>query len=468
MTLKSNLLFILFSCTLVIYAQEGNYKFNNFGNRSILLVGNVTGSVSDLGLTYYNPSFLTDVENAGFSLNAKAYQLVNIKLDSPIYKDTQLSNTSFNSASTMAGGIFDLFNTRFAYSYLTKSNFNTNLNFNSNYLSDEILEQFPETIKHNARIKLDSQTKDTWTGLSWAYRFNNEFSVGISVFASAYNYNGRSVLRHTLESSSNNVSVYQNTVSFRQKSFGLFCKLGANYHLPKFDIGININLPYINISNDGSFTYYKIIAGVDAEYNTFIDTNYNDLSAIRKEPLGISIGAGVPTSWGKIHLNIDFVNGLKKYDKINIPDIDFGDKEIAPVNFDEERRAVLNFGVGGEFELFKNLKTYGGFSTDFNAYKNSTNIFDVSSEKNKKTNIADDLFHMSTGMDWKLKWVSIISGITYTRGSSSFVSPYRIDFGDSTIDNNSNSKLTYSRWQFVIGLNIPVINKKKPKNTGAK
>ena len=104
-------------------------NFNNFGNRSILLTGNVTGSVSDLGLTYYNPSFLTSVENVGFSLNAKAYQLVNIKLKNVLNENSQLSNTSFNGASTMAGGVFNLFGTRFAYSYLTKSNSNYNLNY---------------------------------------------------------------------------------------------------------------------------------------------------------------------------------------------------------------------------------------------------------------------------------------------------------------------------------------------------
>jgi hypothetical protein len=67
---------------------------------------------------------------------------------------------------------------------------------------------------------------------------------------------------------------------------------------------------------------------------------------------------------------------------------------------------------------------------------------------------------MSAGVDWKLTWISIISGITYTKGSSAFVSPYRIDFGNSIIENNLNSKIIYSRWQFVIGVDIPILNKK--------
>ena len=81
--------------SFILQAQEGNYRFNNFGNRSILLAGNVTGSVSDLGLTYYNPSFLAESENVGFSLNAKAYQLVNFKLDNVLNDASQnLSKTN--------------------------------------------------------------------------------------------------------------------------------------------------------------------------------------------------------------------------------------------------------------------------------------------------------------------------------------------------------------------------------------
>ena len=132
---------------------------------------------------------------------------------------------------------------------------------------------------------------------------------------------------------------------------------------------------------------------------------------------------------------------------------------MTPVNFDEERRAVVNFGIGAEFELYEKLQAFCGFSTDFNAYKNNANIFDLSSTENKQINIGEDFYHISGGVDWKLKWLSIISGITFTNGSSSFISPYQIDLGDSILDNNVNSKLSYTRWQFVIGLDIPILNK---------
>ena len=90
------LLFIMLLFFVSSYAQQGNYKFNNFGNRSILLSGNVTGSVTDIGLTYYNPSRLTEVENTGFAFNARAYQLSSLKLSNVFVEESTISSTNFD------------------------------------------------------------------------------------------------------------------------------------------------------------------------------------------------------------------------------------------------------------------------------------------------------------------------------------------------------------------------------------
>ena len=71
-----HLTIILLSATVFQnLSAQGNYKQENYGNRSILLNGNVTGSVSDLGLTYYNPARLAMIENVAFAINAKTYEL---------------------------------------------------------------------------------------------------------------------------------------------------------------------------------------------------------------------------------------------------------------------------------------------------------------------------------------------------------------------------------------------------------
>ena len=87
---------------------QSNYKFENFGNRSILLNGNVTGSVDDLGAVYYNPARLALVEDPIFSINAKIYQLTNIKVDNITIDGNSLSSSDFDGLPGMIAGTFKL------------------------------------------------------------------------------------------------------------------------------------------------------------------------------------------------------------------------------------------------------------------------------------------------------------------------------------------------------------------------
>lgn len=459
--MRPTLYFIFLFYFLFSYAQQGNYKFNNFGNRSILLAGNVTGSVEDIGLTIYNPSRLTEVENVGFSFNAKAYQLTNLKLNNVVNgQESKLENTNFDGVATMAGGVFNLFGTRFAYSFLTKTRFNYRFNFSNNVTNDGIIEGFPDVILHNINTGLGTSVKDDWSGLTWAYKLNNKLSLGISLFGSIYEYKGNTDLNHTIKSSNNDVAFYQNISGFRQKSYGLFFKLGANYHFKNFDLGINMNLPYIEIYEEGSFNYKKVIAGAGTENNQYLETFYDNLKSKRKEPFGLSIGAGIPFRKSKLHLNIDYVSGLKKYDKLLIPDLNTGASDLTEVNFKESRKSVVNFGVGAEIYLNEKLKSYVGFTTDFNSFESNANIFDLSNDGTKDINIGEDFYHTSLGIDWKLNWASIILGMTYTQGTADFTSPLNLDINDIYSEDASLSNLKYSRWQVVIGLEIPLFNEK--------
>ena len=121
---------MLFLATPFLWAQEGNYKFENYGSRSILMSGSVTGSVEDLELTYYNPARLAQVENPVFSINAKAYQLSEIRIRDAFDEEEELRSSQFGGIPSMLVGSFKVKKWeghQFAYSFITKarSNFNT-------------------------------------------------------------------------------------------------------------------------------------------------------------------------------------------------------------------------------------------------------------------------------------------------------------------------------------------------------
>jgi hypothetical protein len=446
---------------LISYGQQGNYKFNNYGNRSILLSGNVTGSVTDIGLTYYNPSRLTEAETTAFAFNARAYQLSSLKVSNVFAEDSNINSTSFNGAPSMAGGTFNLFGTRFGYSFISKSRVDNNIGYSSDVIEEDILDIFPDAEAYKITSDLRTKVKDDWFGLTWAKKITEKFSLGVSLFGSNYEYSSGGNLDQTIDASES-VAFYQNTIGFYQKSYGLFIKLGANYHFETFDLGLNVNVPYIEVYDEGGFNYNNLISGVGSEFDQFYTYDLQNLEAQRKEPLGVSVGAGVPIGKGKLHLNIDYVNGLAAYNRIDIPSIDTGNTDLIPVLFQEKRKNVFNFGAGIEIFMSDRVKSYLGFTTDCNALTRNVNLFDLSTNGSREVTVGEDFIHYSVGIDLKLNFASVILGTTHTSSSSEFTNSIDFNLDGSVTNENSSGKFEYSRWQFVIGFEIPVFEKEKP------
>jgi len=445
--------------TLHSWGQQGNYKYNNFGNRSILLSGNVTGSVSDIGLVYYNPARLTEIENTRFAFNAKAYQLNTYKLTTFLDQERSLGNSSFSGVPSMAGGTFRLFGERFGYSFLTRRRSDFNLGINSNQITDNIIDLFPDTEAYNLKANVNSNLREEWYGLTWAKKVTENFSLGISAFATSYRYDGSRSISHTILYTEDAVAYYLTRTGFKQESYGLNMKLGAFYQLNSVDLGLNINLPYLEVYKNGDYNFNKVISGVGSGFDNLYDYIFDDLDARRKEPLGISIGAGIPVKKSKIHINIDYVSGLSNYSRIDIPDIDIGEDTPTPIRFNEERKPIFNFGFGGEVYIDERFKTYFGFSTDFNAFLENSTAFDISTDNANNTVIAADFFHLSGGIDWKMSWANIILGLTYAYGNSEFQYPFSLNLSGIDYESTQNSSLSNQRIQLIVGLEIPLIDK---------
>ena len=104
-----------------------------------------------------------------------------------------------------------------------------------------------------------------------------------------------------------------------------------------------------------------------------------------------------------------------------------------------------------------NFKVYGSFTTDYNAFIKNANIFDLSSDGNRDVSIGEDFIQFSVGIDLKLPWASVILGTNYLNGSSEFTSPLSLKKSGVVYNEYDTTQLVYSRWQFVVGLEIPVL-----------
>lgn len=441
-------------------AQQGNYKFNDFGNRTILLSGNVTGSVEDFGLAYYNPARLTEIENNGFAFNAKAYEYGTYKLKNAIDENSTPKDSQFSAVPSTAAGTFSLFGTRFAYSFFTKYATNTRLNYRTDIIEDDLVEILPGQERYTIDFLINNLLNEQLIGLTWAHAINEKFSLGISVFGSVYTSEGGTNLEYTIQTEDNRVGYYRNRPNFRQDSYGLVVKVGASYHFPKFDFGVNINMPYLEVYQKGRFNYQSVVSGIGPESDELFSYKFTDLNAKRREPLGVSLGAGIPIGIHKLHVNLDYVSGLSSYSRLEVPDIDTGQDDLTSISFEERRKSVINFGVGGEFFINEFVNLYTGFSTDFNALSTDSDILEVEGSPAINSDLGSDYIHASMGAELKLKWANLILGATHTRSTTDFLSPSSIPSDDLNIVNDTHAVLSYVRWQFIVGLDIPFLNKK--------
>lgn len=439
---------------------QGYYNSENFGNRSLLLSGNVTGSVEDLGLTYYNPARIALIESPSFSINAKAYQVTSLSLTNVFGRDGQLSDSKFEGVPSLLAGTFNIAkweNHHFAYAFLSRRRTRNNISAERQGEDSRIVDEVEEITDLVSRFVLDNTNTDEWFGLTWGTKLRDNFSIGVSTFVSVYNYKGKYDLRLAILDDMDQAGFYNNTVNYGQSSYGVFWKIGLAWKLKGIDLGLNVDLPYLEVIKSGKFSYAEILAGTNDDI--FEYGKLDDLESNRKEPIGISVGAGIPWKKNTIHVKADWHGAVSEYDRLVIPPIDTGEGETQEFRFKEELKSVINFGLGVDFFLSERVNLFASFSTDNTPLVTSASIFDFVGEEESDVNLIADYMHYGLGIDLKFNKAQITIGTTYSVASGDFDRP--IDFPDpedgEIPQNDELSKFEVSRWRFIVGLEFPIL-----------
>jgi len=466
-TLKIPVILILLFClhTINLKAQR-NYKFENFGNRSILLNGNVTGSVDDLGATFYNPARLALVENPVFALNAKMFELSSVKVDNILIEGENLKNSNFNGLPSMLAGTFKLKfleGHQFAYSVISRNRTEISLNYNTGLQVDELIDDIPDIDKYVGEVNISNNLREHWYGISWAKSLSKNFSIGASLFASDYKFDGSNLQSFSTLDTDQNVALYNNNVVFKQRSYGLFGKIAAAWVYSNINFGINIDLPYLEVYSEGAFRYEEYLTGAPNDNDIFTFNDFSDIEAKRKYPLSVAIGAGIPYKKHTLHLNVSWYAPVSKYTKLDIPLLESETESSVPtIYFDENLRSIVNFGFGAEFFINKKLNAYASFSTDFSPFKESATVFDAINQSSENVNFETNYFHYGGGINVSHKWANFIIGTVYSSGNSEIIKPLNnpiLPSFSAGNDSNDIANVYINRWRFLIGVEILFMEK---------
>lgn len=448
---------VLIFLTVFCLKAQHNYNYENFGNKSILLNGNVTGSVTDLGASYYNPARLTTLGNSLLEINAKVYQLQKAKLDNIFGRSSELDDTNFGSIPRMLAGAFTIKGIEkniFAYTFLTKKSGSF-----STYHEIEMVDYPTPNNSTVNSLRLENDIVEEWSGLSWARNIGQQWSIGATIFYSYYNNGGKATIRNISLYNGSEVSFYEKIVGFRIKSYGLYPVLGIAYANNKATFGLNISFPHIELNGKGSMRYEEYLAGSMDEGDRFAFNNFQNLESQHKYPLGIQVGAGIPWNKSILHAKVSWYSSLKSYSLITIPEIESRTDAITTPRFDEKFKSVLNFGLGWEQTFFENLKGYASFSTDFSPFEYRSSLFELIGNGGDIMGTNANYYHFGAGSGLKIKGIGLSVGAVYSRGKSKFSAP--VDsltiLGEESF---GNTQLVISRWRFLFGLDITLFKDK--------
>ncbi|WP_299110803.1 hypothetical protein [uncultured Winogradskyella sp.] len=463
----SNLLTFISTGLLILYshninAQEGNYNFEQYGNQSSLLSGNVIAGVSDLAITYYNPSSLVFNTQYNFLINVKAYELNNFDYKYVFGGDRSASSSQFRGLPSIVVGNFkfkSLPNHSFAYSFLSRHRSDLNLSFSTGVLDSDVTSDIEGFEQVALDLDISDKLTEEWIGLTWAHQPSKNWSIGASAFLSIYNLRSSGDFLFSGLQSNDDVLVGTEKIRFKQQTYGLFFKLGATWVNENLKIGTTITLPHIAVIKKAEISTQGFFSGSINDSGEITQLSDDDIENKRKTAFGIEGGIEYTLGKHKLFGKLQWFLALGEYERLSLSEQFINDK-LAQTHFNEQYKSVFNFGVGAEIHINERLRLLLSFSSDFNAHEKSVSIINEFVSDQANINIFNDFWHFGIGTDFNISWGSIVLGGTY---ASSRVNIPQDDSQNISVLNPDIegvlSEIRYQRLRFIVGIELPIFEK---------
>lgn len=457
MTFK-RIFFHLFALVIVcilasdISAQDTHYWNLQYGTRSTLLGGAVIGSVSDMAATYYNPAALALFPAPEILLSGKVYQYNALTLNNGAGPGKDLTSSKIEAAPTLFAGSFTfdwLGNHTLSYSILTRQSMNFGIEGRRGGIRDT--ESSEELVA--GELIANQELSDLWIGLSYAVKMSSNLAIGITPYLSVRDQKTRKHAYTEILDPLGNVSSAIITQQFEYKNYRLLAKAGIAANYDPLTLGLTITSPTLSLSGNGSSLINWINTGEgSSEETSFIANFQQDVTSRHHMPLSVGFGAGYRFAKHRLHVSAEWYDKVPRYTVLDTKQFT-GQSSGETFNYqvENELKSVLNYGIGGEFNISENLDLFLSYVTDFSAA--------VPGTKTNLTVSTWDIYHLSTGGSFSIGRSEFTLGINYAFGSGKAKGPVNLPEGDiknTLVDLLENSDLDYKRLKFLIGFSIEI------------
>ncbi len=440
---------------------QGNYRFENYGNKSLLLNGAVTGTVDDLGMVYYNPARLAFVDTLGLTINAKAFEIRSYRLENTLGENEVLKSSNFRGLPGMVAKSFRIKKWpghQFAYSFLSRARTEYNLNYRSGLIESDVFSEIPGLELYESRARFQYRFHEEWLGLSWAYGIKDNWSVGASLFVSLYSLRAGSALTFTAQGQTGGeVAYFEESLEFDQKSYGAYLLLSSAWKWKGLDMGFNAILPYLRVDGKAGLNADEILSVQGSDLpGAFNTATISGLENTRRTALQLSYGLGFDWGRNRLHFNADWHSAIRAYDRIRVNEEVRSEFSLQELRFREELRPVINFGLGGEFFINEKLKTIASFSSDFSAYEDSVDSFSLLNSLERNVSLASDFWHYGLGVQYTSDWGLLTLGSVYSRSRSDYPNELGLPDQQKEAIEIDVVSLKQNRWRLMLGIEVPL------------
>ncbi len=461
-TRRTSLLIFCFFFNAASFAQDAHYWTEQFGNKSMLLSGTVNASVEDLGLVFYNPARLSQIQNPAFVISAKVYELTSTKIKDGLGVGNDLSKSSFGGAPNLVAGTFNipfLKGHSFAYSFLTRFRNQSDFNAQEDFLENQEVNDLPYT-SLIAKLNSNNGINEEWFGLTWSRKINDKLSGGITMFGYQKDYSSGLILQLNGLQYDNTTDMLGRNRNLSYNAYGLLWKAGLSAELKNINVGLTITTPRMNLFGSGSTTYEDFQSGLDSIKNIpnsdrYIENQQDDLSIKVRSPVSIGLGVGLKLPQSTIHISSEWYAGLRNYTVMESESF-IGQQPNDTINLMlvDDLKSVLNFGIGIEHRFNEKISVYGSVASDFTAVNSGAAYLYEFKDTLAHSKFDGNLFHMAGGVALNMKWAELTLGATYAASSRSIPRPFYI-LGEDLIGEPKYSNLLYKRWRFIVGFSFP-------------
>lgn len=399
--------------------QESNYWTMQYGARATLLGGAVVCGFADNSAMFYNPAALARVESSALSLNTDAYRYAEFHHKEGAGTGLDLVSKRMSLFPQMASGLITKRADapfRIGFSVLTRYQHHVDISQRVEMFTN-VIPQHPQDEYYIGEIDLRTLFSDTWLGICGAFRINEHWSVGATLFMSYRNhrYNSSIFTRATFsEQNTATVSSFRSQDEVRLNVMQFIPKIGIHGRWRRWRIGLTLTAPSTKLWGETRATREISFQNLKGNSDILFSDQQKKIPSSYRYPFSVATGIGIDFGEAFLGVSGEFFAGIPLYRMVQ------GESRniVIPTNLDKGpidflsvwhyARPIANVGFGYEQTIHRRFKLHLGFRTDF-TYRYSPPK-QLPPDNGGTQNVqyktlfllpSMNLFHVSAGASWQ-------------------------------------------------------------------